>query len=181
MSQVSKIEVGKYFEGKPKKIAECCSFTYTKSAGFLLLLAYAKPTPAEVNSFKHGSIKVAFLFFRNIIFFLNKFGNQDWNDSSFNYWSVPPEERAIPPLLNSPEERILLNAILLDSRDSLVKAIRAYTPSPDFSRRLVRAIHSQANGCPIYDTQYNNIIATCYSEFPTSKSMLPYAIIDNPK
>lgn len=171
------LKVGCYLYDKPQFLPECFSFTYSRTNGYFLLISMQNPTPQEVNDIKTGDIRFGLLVVDKIIFFLAKFGNLHWSDSSYNYWSLPPQEQTVPNI--STGQRVLLQIVLVNARDSKIEVIRAVTLSPVFSQQLVTAIQEQANSTPISEAQYDSVINKVYRKYPTTDAMLKDALIDN--
>lgn len=109
-----------------------------------LRLFWRTPSDREVESVRRGEAQFAFAVDGPILFFLYRFGDgaMDWSDAPYSAHMVPPEQRQDPPDL-APGQGMLLTTILVDAGTGLVRAIRATSMGPHFSRELHAAIRRQ--------------------------------------
>lgn len=136
------LSVGKpYIEGKTNW-PEGVEYNY-RGGGHELRLFYRDLTPKEYDAIASGPARFAFAVSGDVIFFCWKFGDLPWADSTFSAWLVPDAERVPPPEWTEPEARALCAVICVETTSGLVAALRAVTFSPDFTRRLHRAIRDQ--------------------------------------
>jgi hypothetical protein len=67
-----------------------------------------------------------------------------WSDAPFSWHLLPPSERDLPSADLSNQTRTLLRIVLVDASTGHVRAIRAITLGPTFTRALHTAIRDQA-------------------------------------
>ena len=109
-----------------------------------LRLFYRSPSAAEIADTKTGEARFAIAVEGDIVFFCYRFGGQPWGDCGFSIHLVPENERVLPPEQIGPEERALLNVILIDAENGVIRALRAVSLSPKFTAKLHAAIRAQA-------------------------------------
>ena len=70
------------------------------------------------------------------------------------------------PEMPEGEQRILLPVTLVELPSNIVRALRAVSLSPEFSRILVEQIREQAAGGPLNRMEYHEAIDAVYREHP---------------
>jgi hypothetical protein len=111
------------------------------------------------------------------IFLLYRFGDAvDWSDAPYSWHLVPPEQRGLPQPPATPETRTLLQIILVDAGKNVVRAIRAVTLSPEFSRILADTI-TKLTREPWIEKTYSVDVADAYVCCPTTGDMVAAAIV----
>jgi hypothetical protein len=116
---------------------------YNYRHGHELRLFYRNPSPAEVAAVQSGTAHFAIYPLHDLIFFCFRFAPMGWSDSGFTIHLVNEEDRGMPDDFQTPEERQLINTILVDASTGLIRAIRVCTFSPAFTRALHAAIWAQ--------------------------------------
>ncbi len=105
------------------------------SDGATLMYGFDRPTPAEVAATKAGQgFEIRFVTVGGIIWILSKCGNLSWVDSPYN---PRLSSGILDPGSIADGEGLMLTLVMLDSRDAVVKSIRAIGLGTDFSRRLL--------------------------------------------
>jgi hypothetical protein len=107
-----------------------------------------RPTPKEVAAVESGPVEFGMFAEPEGLFLVSRFGRFGSLsfDTSYQWHRVDPDERVPPPPHEetSPALRALLSIIFVDASTGLVRALRAVTYSPEFSRAIHRAIADQA-------------------------------------
>jgi len=111
--------------------------------GHELRLFFESPSPTEVAAVSEGRGEFALYAEDDVIFLGYRFEPLGWSDQPFSWHLVPEDERILPPE-DHPEARAMLFVILVDALTGLVRAMRALTFSPAFTRALHGAIRAQA-------------------------------------
>lgn len=122
---------------------------YNYRQGHELRLWLRDPSPVEVAAVQSGTAHFAIYPLHDLIFFCFRFQPMPWSDSGFTIHLVPETDRGMPDDFQTPEERQLLNTILVDATTGLIRAIRVCTFSPGFTRALHAAIWAQMERQPI--------------------------------
>jgi hypothetical protein len=101
-----------------------------------------------------------------------------WSDTPFSWHLAPEGRRQLPPAPDevSPDTRALLQVVLTDATTGLVRALRAVSLAPDFTRTLFAAVAAQAAapwcGPAAYDRQLD---AAC-RRWPSSVALMRAAV-----
>jgi len=133
------IAIGERFDPYVETFPEGCHYNYDISGHWIYYL-YQNPTEEEISSIQSGEIDFGLYVRGPILFLLHKFGDMNWNDSSYSWWLVSDEFRAIP---DRTEGHASIKTILIDSETGLVKAMRACTLSQEFTVYLHDTIRMQ--------------------------------------
>ena len=80
------------------------------------------------------------------------------------------------PEMPEGEQRILLPVTLVEQPGNIIRALRAVSLSPEFSRMLVEQIREQAAGGPLNRMEYHEAIDAVYREH-TVDAMVARAMI----
>lgn len=133
------------------------------------------PSSGEIETIRKGEARFALVLINGLLFFCFKFGDMPWSDSSFEWHLIPENERIIPPGLK-PNEHALLNVILIDAENGIIKVLRALTLSPKFSQRLhVEIIKQSQRAMP---ENYETLTQEIYNRYPTTEQMVDqYTIV----
>ncbi|MBS1807572.1 MAG: hypothetical protein JST84_05210 [Acidobacteria bacterium] len=134
---------------------------YDYRAGhYQLVLCYNHPTPAEIQAAAADPAEFALKVVGPVIFVCFRFGRSiPWSDAPFSI-HLAPEAVAEIPAPATRETRILLQVFLVDASTGILKAMRAFTFSPAFSRALEAGIAKQQEqpfDRPIYDQSINQV------------------------
>lgn len=141
-----------------------------------LRLFLRDPTAREVDSASRGEAEFALVVFGAVIFFLYRFGaGLPWSDAPYSIHLVPAGQRELPPEPVSAETRALLTVILVDAVTGILRAIRAVSLSPAFTRELAGTIRRQAEQTwdPAY---YDAQLPAAYQKYPSTEAMLADAV-----
>jgi hypothetical protein len=149
-----RLEVGQAY---PAPIgAEGGHYSYHGQHG--LLLAFGGLTPRETEDVRCGQADFALFGYQEILFFLYRFGSVGWGDCPYS-WHLDPVELPEAP---AGGQHILLPVTLVELPGNIVRALRAISLSPEFSRVLVERIREQAAGAPMDRAAYNAAINAAY-------------------
>ena len=144
--------------------------------GHELRLFLDNPTSRELHDYKKGRAEFSLAVVGPIISIAYRFGAQPWSDSTYNYWLTPADRR--PEMLTTWEkeaQRFLLQVVLIDASNGIVKALRAVTLSPEFSAALaIAARHQVEKGDP--GAAYDRTIESYLQTYPQSTDLLPLSI-----
>lgn len=103
-----------------------------------------------------------------------------WISAPFFWHRLPSEERVLPPVTGSEDERRLqLQIMLTDGDDGSVKATRCVTFSLDFTRILNEAIREQAR-LPFDPREQERRLNHLKRRCPTAHAMVAYAAARTP-
>jgi hypothetical protein len=139
------LEVGKPYDPSRPWWPEGADYNF-RSCQHELRLFVARPTPKEVAAVEEGPVEIGMFVEPEGLSVVTRFGPSLSFDCSYQWHRVDPAERVPPPPPEetSPELRALLAIILVDASTGLVRALRAVSYSPEFTRALHRAIADQA-------------------------------------
>lgn len=179
--KLNKYEVGRPYSDTRRRWPEGVDFNYRDGAHELRLF-WRSPSAAEIQGVKTGRAEFAITPWMDTILFLFRFnGACDWSDQPYSWHlteaGVGPQE--IPPPLDSPDDaafRQILNVILVDADTGIIKALRAVTFSPEFTRVLHKAIREQAERPFPGDVEYARQIEAAYRRWSSSYAMTNSAI-----
>jgi hypothetical protein len=161
------IRVGEPFPGGFSVMQDGAHYNFNR-AGHSLLLAFHSPSSDEVQAVKSGVRKrFAFAVEQGVIFFLAKFGDQNWMDTPFTIHLVPEDYRELPPETDGTTEHALLLTVMVEARTGIVQAMNACTFTPAFTRRLHAAIRAQAERPWRGRAAHDSAIARVYRTFST--------------
>jgi hypothetical protein len=169
------LEVGKLYNPNRTSWPETNQYNY-RAGQHELTIFYNRPTPEEVEAFSRGEAEFALHYEGKIIFFLYKFGGLAWADANYSWHLVGENERRVPPPARSAEERALLNVLLVDASTGVLKAMRALTLSPRFTRALEHAIREQA-AAAFSPRAHDASLAILYGKYATTNSLLKAASV----
>jgi hypothetical protein len=141
-----RLEVGTPYHPGRRSWPEGADFNYC--SGHELRIFLERPTPAEVHAIESGPVEFGFFAEPLGLFLISYFG-RSLSFDCFYHWQRMAEatgDRTMPPPSEetSPALRALLTIILVSAEDGIVRALRACTFSPEFTRSLHRAIAEQA-------------------------------------
>lgn len=160
-----KIAVGEPYEEGIKALPEQVAFTFNSSGG-LLLYIFHNPTPAEIKDVKKGNIKLGILEKAGQMYILSKFGDLRWEDASFHVRLTKPFRIEG---IEHDNEGYLLQIVLIDASNGIVKVIRAVSMPNNMSKILYQLIEKQKeNSTEEYDIGvHNQIVSQIYANFST--------------
>jgi hypothetical protein len=144
--------------------------------GLELRLFFARPSAREVEDVRAGPCEFALRALGDVVFLLYRFGaSVAWSDSPFSWWLVPEARRALPSAVDTGETRAVLQVILADAASGIVRALRAVSLSPEFTRALLGAVRVQASTPWCGREDYDRQLAEAYRRYPTSDALLAAA------
>lgn len=145
-------------------------------AGLELRLFFTSPSRAEVRGVKTGTCEFALYHHEPAaggpVFLLWHFAGIPWSDSPFTVFLVPENRRVMPSAADTGETRGVLQVILTGADDGIVRAIRAVSWSPEFTRAMLGAIRAQASTPWPGPAEYDRLLAGAYRQYPTTEAML---------
>ena len=136
-------EVGKPYIAGRVNWPEGAEYNYHAGAHELRLFINS-PSPKEIAAVSNWTSEFALAVEPPVILFLYRFVyGIDWRDAPYSWHLVPADQRTLPDP-EGPETGAPLHVILVDAGSGLVRALRAVTFSPEFTRTLHGAIRVQA-------------------------------------
>ena len=145
-------------------------YTYDAS-GHSLVFLYRSVSQQEVEAVETARVDFGVFSLRNIVFLLARVeGLNSWCDVPFNWHLVPAEDREIPTIPESPDpDHATIIIYLVDLSSGLLRAIRAATVSPHFTRTLHSAIRQQSRSIWNGMNAYVDDLAKVQAAYPTKK------------
>jgi hypothetical protein len=168
-------EVGKPYDPGRKIWPQGSQFN-CRGGELELVLFRDEPTPAEVEGVKTGQADFRLYGQDGLVVLLYRFrhgqGGLPWSDAPYQYHLVAEAERVPPPDPGklSPESGVLLHIILVNAAGGQIRALRAVSLSPEFTRALVVAIGRQASR-PFDSRAYDSQLKQLYIRFLTSDQL----------
>lgn len=137
------LRVGELYIPSRKHWQEGAEYNFSAS-GHELRLFFATPTVAEVRAVRRAPIHIGLIFAPPVIDLVWKIdGIGDWSDCPYSWHLLPASHRVLPEE-TSDQQRALLNVLLIDAGNGILKAIRAVSLPPHATARLHAAIREQA-------------------------------------
>jgi hypothetical protein len=146
------LKVGEVYHRKIRRWAQGADYNFRCSTHELRLFL-PNTSALEIEACRNGKTEFGLLVDGPLIFLIVRFHEPETpgrvvmpRDCNYSWWRVHPDERVMPPAAEecSPELRALLTIVLIEAINGVVKALRAVTFSPEFTRALHRAIADQA-------------------------------------
>jgi hypothetical protein len=139
------LKVGQPYMPERRSWPEAADYNF-RSGQHELQLFLSGPTPGEVAAIQAGPVEFGMSVEPEGLFVVTRFGRTLAFDSSYQWHRVDPAERVPPPPHEetSPALRAVLAIVLVDASTGIVRALRAVSYSPEFTRALHRAIADQA-------------------------------------
>jgi hypothetical protein len=139
------LAVGKPYRPGRRAWAEGANYNY-RSGEHGLGMFVADPTLKEVAAVESGPVEFGLMVEQEGLFVVTRFGRTLSFDCSYQWHRVDPAERVSPPPTEETSSalRALLQIVLVDASTGLVRALRAVSYSPEFTRAIHRAIAAQA-------------------------------------
>lgn len=157
-------QVGKPYSTTKKHWPEGIDYNF-RSGQHELRLFFRSPLSQEITAIKNGPAQFALSVIGDIIFFCFKFGDLEWSDCGFSIHLVPDNERTLPDIPKTNQERALLSTLLIDAETGILRVIRATTFSSRFTRILHQAIIDQAGRPYPGDNEYQRQIDQIYQKY----------------
>ncbi len=169
------LEVGRPYIVGRRKWPEGVEYN-CRSGGHELRLFFDSPSASEIEAVRIGECEFALVMEGPVIFLMYKFGVAiNWSDAPYSWHLVPEDQRTLPEP-EGPETRALLQVVLIDAASGLVRALRALTFSPVFTRALHAAIRAQADMIWAGKASYDAALADAYRRYPASTDLLRGAV-----
>jgi hypothetical protein len=156
------IAIGQPYDPDIESFPEGCHYSFDVSGHWLHYL-YQNPTQVEIDSIQSGQTDFGLYIKGPLLFLLHRFGQMNWNDSSYSWWLVSEEYRKVP---DETEGHALLKTIMVDTKTGLVVAIRACTFSAEFTAYLHDAIRRQTQK-PWSKKEHERAVRYVYSQYST--------------
>lgn len=163
------LTVGRPYIESKTQWPEAVEYNY-RSGSHELRLFYPNLSAQEIADVGRGLVRLAFAVRGDVIYLCWRFGEQSWCDATYSIHLVPAAERSTPPIPVTPEERALLQVILVEATTGIIAAMRVVSFSPDFTRRLHAAIRDQLSRTWPGEDAYLTQCTRLYSAY-TSKQI----------
>lgn len=155
------LEVGKLYNESRTWWPETVQYNYRGVQHELVLFMHG-PTAKEIRAVQKDRAEFRLFVERSLIILLFRFGDAiPWGDAPYTIHMVPKEERTVPPD-PGPNDRALLQIILVDAANGIIKAMRVISLSPEFTKVLHHAIQEQAK-MPFARHLYNGELEQLYA------------------
>ena len=175
MAEIRHLEVGKPYIAGRTSWPEGVAYDFRGDAHELRMFLRS-PSVSEVRAVRGEVADFAVVAEPPLLFLLYCFGRViPWSDAPYSWHLVPEYQRSLPDV-GGPETRALLQIILVDATTGLVRALRAVTFSPAFTRALHDAIRAQASAPWPGQAGYETALAAVYQRDKTSADLLKRAI-----
>lgn len=175
MKYLHAVTGGVPFPGLSFPAADAGEYLYY-DAGHELRLFWSRPSEREIRSVKSGECEFGLLVEEGLVCLAYRFGAEPVSEAMYSWHLVPEDRRQTPPE-TGPGSRAFLTTVLTDAATGIVRAIRAVSLSPDFTRALHRAIHEQAGGPPIGTREYFGRARRIQERYPTSDDLMAAAAV----
>ena len=175
MAQI--LEVGKRHPSLPRPVPEGGFFNWT-AGGAELLLSFRGASAQEVEAVRQGECEFALATAPPAVWLLYRFGDAlPWSDAPYTVHLLPEAQRPDALFFTGPEQRLLLQVILVDAASAKALALRYVTLSPEFTRALAAAVQAQSvakwEGRDAYDRQ----LQAAYSRYAQTADLLAAATV----
>ena len=176
MSDMHLYVVGKPYNPSRRQWEERYVYQY-RQGGHELLIFLKSPTKEEVKAVESGTPEFALFVQQPTIWFLSRFApGLTWSDTPYSWHLVLGDEKQIPQEFEREGQRMLLSVLLIDADTGILRAMRAVSLSPDFSRALHAAIQTQIETGYPGDDAFGRNITRVYGRYPDTGLMLKDAI-----
>lgn len=176
-----KIEVGKLYMEGHTSWPESAEWNWAHDLNELRLF-FRDPQTQEVQAVKRGKAEFGLVVEQDLIFLVFRFlpaspGQQGltWSDAPYSYHMLPQDRKVLPEQEVSPDERSLLQVVLINASTGITLAIRGVSLSPEFTLMLYQAILGQAEK-PFDQVKYDRQLRWIYS-MNDSKKLFARAIV----
>lgn len=163
------IEVGKPLGGRITPRPEGV-FYQLEAGGHVIYAVLEDPSDAEVKAYRHGKVELAVYVEQPAVFVLLQVGMLPWCDAPFSWHLVREAHRptfeAKPEGVLHTSERELLTLILIDARNSIVRAVRVVSMPQPVSEAIRAAMRAQATA-PWDEHAYDAALARITSTHET--------------
>ena len=152
------IKVGSLYHPDRLAWAETIEFNYFNGRcryNFFL----RSPHPKEVAAFANANIDISILTIGGVIFipiFFSTEGVPDLlGDAAFSWWNLPDNQRERP----IDAETYLLQAVLIDADNGIVKGVCIFSLPPEFTDKLRQAIDIQIDSGEISRDRFELVVS----------------------
>lgn len=141
--------VGRLYSPTRSRWPEVMQYNY-RGGGHELVLFLGRPTAGEIGAVREGAAEFALWEHEDLLVLLYRFVGRattlGWGDAPYTIHLVPAGERALPPVGDDlgPESRALLQVLVVDAGNGIIRAMRQVTLDPPFTRTLHEVIVAQA-------------------------------------
>ena len=141
-----RLAVGQPFDPRRRSWPDGAADYRFRCGAHELRIFLAAPTAEELAAVESGPVEFGLFAGPEGLFIVTRFGRSLSFDTRYQWHRVDPAERVPPPPHEetSPAVRAMVTIILVDASKGLVRALRAVSYSPEFTRALHRAIADQA-------------------------------------
>jgi hypothetical protein len=174
---VQTYEVGEPYIPDRRVWPEGATFSY-RAGEFVLTLFLNTPDHFEVEAIRSGRCEFTLYDEDNLVIlgysFMGDHGNVAPSYVPYQ-WHVTPEAERFPvpdPAKLVPGSRVVLTVLLVNASGGVIGAVRPVSLSPEFTRRLCRAITHQAAG-PWDSAEYDRKVQALRAKFPTGSELAP--------
>lgn len=170
-----KTQVGELYQPNRRSWPEGGQYNF-RGGGHERLLSFRNTTKSEIEAVRTGEAEFALAVFQPVLFLLFRFGTMPWSGAPYTIHLVPESERKLPEPEATAETRALLRTVLMEATTGIVKALRAFTFSPEFTRRLHEGIRKQA-GLPWNEAEYDAKLESVYRQYSSTVRLLSEAVV----
>ncbi|OFV96787.1 MAG: hypothetical protein A3H28_13750 [Acidobacteria bacterium RIFCSPLOWO2_02_FULL_61_28] len=168
-------QVGKPYIAGRRRWPEAVYYSYHRG-GHWLRVFFHSLSVSEVEEVETGECDFALAVDGPIIFLLYRFGDTSrWQHASYSWHVVPERERKLPKP-GTVESRAFLSVILVAAQSGMVRAVRRFSVSREFTQALHAAIRDQAASPWPGRAAYDAALADTYRRYPTSTDLLSLAL-----
>lgn len=168
-----KLKVGELYNAGHTTWPECAQFSCS-GGGWELVLFLATPSGSEIGAARTGRAEFALLVRGPVLFFLYRFGAPGsgipWSDAPTTIHLIAESDRKLPPAPTTPEQRAVLQLMLVDAATGILRALRQLSLSHEMTEALYGATIAQA-AQPWDQAGYERTVQAAYTEFPNSVEM----------
>ena len=165
-----KYEVGTLYNSDKTSWQESVQFNIRDGQPELLLF-FASPSFHETLAVRKSECEFGVLKIGDVIFLLYRFGSEiKWSDQPYSIHLTDRTERQLP-VLETDEQRLVLQIMLIDALTGILKVIRAVTLAPEFSAELLKLTNEQL-AAPFSENDYKRQLANIYARYPQTKDLL---------
>jgi len=169
--------VGEQFPGWVSSIQDGGRFEIA-SDGAVFNLFHRTLTSDSITCFREGKTQFGLICAgEHTLFLLYRIdGLAEWSDCFYALGMIPPERRGIPERQEG--HGWIIRMALIDTMTGIIKALRACTVTPEFSRTLDDLVLDQYMLVPHFTWEkHHNEISAAHAQWSTPEAMLVDALI----
>ena len=167
--------VGQPYNARRTRWPEGTQYNYREGVHELIVFC-SRPHPEEVRCYRAAWARFALHVAGPSILLAFRFGNLPWCDAPYTWHLVPDDQRVLPPADLGSDARTLIRVFLVSADDGVVRALRAMTWSPEFTRAMHRAIRRQS-AQPWDRLAYDRTLNAIYAQHRSSASLAKVAVV----